>query len=220
MCFIACGGSESDGWATEEAWDLDWDDREEPDEPVTEEPTTEATTEPPPRTEPLPYTVGEVKIISDGSEYEPLTNWVYGLSYRISGSVTTGGMQLRPEHLSSEILMASMTNVSGELPVIRISEDFAIEITYGEYISASRYILYNSEYEILHDSDVFEIPGDLPSNNENYKNYENYENDGSENDGGYILCIELTWSNKDTVKFREYSGYQYFFKLIKEGVNQ
>jgi len=134
---------------------------------------------------PLPYRVGNVKAISNHTEYRPLTNWIYGLSEGISADGE--GMSI-----IDGALVASLGNATGELPYVVYSDDFRVVID-GESAGEPRYTLYNNGGELLHDGDSF-VPPD--------------------NEGEYFLLVSLSWSNNDTDNYLAYSGYQYWFKII------
>jgi hypothetical protein len=127
-----------------------------------------------------------VKIISNQTEYEPLVNWVYGLS---EGIFADG----EPLYLENGELKGLLGNTSGELPSVIYASDFTVEID-GEYAGKPSYTLYGSEDEELYSQRDSFLPPD--------------------NKGEYILCIRLPWSNNDTDKYLEYSGFEYFFKVI------
>ena len=135
--------------------------------------------------EPLPYSVGAVKIVSNQTEYEPLSNWVSGLE----GGIFADGAGLIFENGE---LIDPLGNATGELPTVRYADDFRVVID-GESAGMPRYVLFDGQGAHLSESDAFSIP---------------------EDNGEYFLCIALSWSNNDTDEYLEYSGYQYFFKIV------
>jgi len=135
--------------------------------------------------EPLPYSVGTVKIISNQTEYEPLSNWVNGLS---EGMFADGDGLI----FKNGELIDPLGNSTGELPTVRYADDFKIAID-GESAGKPRYVLFDDKGEELYQSESFSRP---------------------DADGEYFLCITLKWSNNDVDEYLEYSGFQYFFKII------
>ena len=134
---------------------------------------------------PLPYSVGNVKAISNQTEYRPLINWINGLSEGISADGE--GMSIKDGEL-----VASLGNATGELPNVVYSDDFRVVID-GESAGEPHYTLYNNGGELLHDGDSFMPP---------------------DTEGEYFLLVTLSWSNNDTGNYLAYAGYQYWFKII------
>jgi len=134
---------------------------------------------------PLPYSVGTVKAVSNQTEYRPLVNWIYALA----GGIAADGAGM---FFEDGELKDTLGNATGVLPYIPYSDDFRITID-GESAGKPSYTLYSNEGELLYDSDSF-LPPD--------------------NVGEYFLLVTLTWSNNDTDKYLEYSGFQYWFSII------
>lgn len=112
--------------------------------------------------------------------------------------LVTGGTQYEPmENLTqaythdvySDGRVKKPQDVEGELSTISISDGTKITIK-GRTKNAPTYTLYNDQYQEVYSSQTeFSIP-DEP--------------------GKYILCVGVTWGEKDK---EEYSVYQYFFMI-------
>lgn len=87
-------------------------------------------------------TVGEVKLVSAGVQYEPLENWIYSAK----DGLAADGWRKQPEDMANE------------LETILISDDVQILIE-GKTTSLQSYTLYDETYEVVYyRQDKFEPP--------------------------------------------------------------
>ena len=130
--------------------------------------------------------LGSVKIISDGEEYEPRINGLFGFKDGIF--YDTFGIDL--------------LDIADTLALIPLGDDFEIVIDGGIRYGNRTFKLYglnNGEWALI--SESFEDPLDISGI--------------PLEPGEYIFCITLAWQNGLEGDLLAYVGLQYSFKLIK-----
>jgi hypothetical protein len=143
--------------------------------------------------EPLPYEAGTVRIVSGGVEHEPYVNFVHSYQLTEHGGLFGDGIRL---YFNNGELFDTVRNTAVELPAVLYADDFEIVIE-GDDASKHVYSVFlKDEQQLRHWSESFDLPAA---------------------EGEYYLCIELTWSNNDIDQYREYSGFEYWFKIIIGG---
>ena len=89
-----------------------------------------------------PYKVGTVRIISNGTEYTPMENWLYS----VSDGICADGFALWPQ------------DVADKLTAIPYADEFKIVIK-GRDAMNVRYTLYDDKYERVYSSmEAFSLP--------------------------------------------------------------
>ena len=134
--------------------------------------------------EPPKISIGEVKIISGGIEYEPR---IYGLNALAKGI-----------HYDAVVMQPS--DIADLLETVPLSEDFQIIIDGGIRRGEISYMLYaqnDGEWVII---------------SKDYGDPPDYSTSMLES-GEYILCITLTWENGADGVDLEYLGEMYSFKI-------
>jgi len=132
--------------------------------------------------------VGVVKIISDGIEYEPRKDGIYGLS----------------DGIFYDAVRIEVDEIADLLTPIPVGDDFQIVIDGGirnrtERITYDLYELINGEWAIT---------------SQNFGDFPEYSTSTLE-PGEYILRIPITWDNGMDGADLEYLGVMHSFKISK-----
>ena len=161
--------------------------------------------------------IGDVKIISNQTEYKPLTHWVSGTS----DGLVADGFYLGPEYATGKVNNSISRNLSwdiSELATVFYSDDFQLLVE-GDFFTWGSYSLFKNEYEVK----ILDEP--VLGSYEEYKYKAIKEKSTSfdeiknilkgVDDGEYILELFLLWSNQDeNTENLKSSQIQYFFKIV------
>ena len=129
--------------------------------------------------------VGTVKVISGGEEYEPRMDGICGLS----NGIFWDAVRIEPQ------------DIADELVVVPLNDDLEIIIEGGIQGGTTAYILYGF------------VDGEWVKVSEYYENLPEYMEDAIES-GEYIMSVYVTWENGMVGNDQEYLGVMYSFKII------
>jgi len=129
--------------------------------------------------------IGTVKVISGGEEYEPRMDGICGLS----NGIFWDAVRIEPQ------------DIADELVVVPLNDDLEIIIEGGIQGGTTAYILYGF------------VDGEWKKISEYYEDLPEYMEDTIES-GEYIMSVYVTWENGMVGNDQEYLGVMYSFKII------